>query len=67
MSECAICGHGACAECMLAGNEKAGLVCCKCGKKKRRREGNLNSSEVESSTNNQENHIAEKFNKSLNS
>ena len=67
VSECAMCGHGACAECMLVGHEKVGLVCSKCGKKKRRQEGSLNTSEAEGSTNNQENLVAEKFQESLNS
>lgn len=62
-----MCRHSACAECMLVGDEKVGLVCCKCGKKKRRQEGSLNTSEAEASTNNQENLVAEKFHESLNS
>jgi hypothetical protein len=62
-----MCEHRACAECMLAGDEKAGLVCCKCGKKKRHPENSLNTSEAEASTNNQENHAAEKLNESLTS
>ena len=31
-SVCGACGHGACAECMLRGNEETGMVCCLCGK-----------------------------------
>ena len=50
VSECAMCGHGVCGECLLAGDEKAGMACCRCGKKKRRPENSLYSSKAEAST-----------------
>jgi hypothetical protein len=57
-----MCGHGVCGECLLAGDEKAGMVCCRCGKKKRSPENSLHSSKAEASTNNPENRAAEKLN-----
>ena len=67
VSECAVCGHGACAKCMLAGDEKAGLLCCRCSKKKRRPENSLSSSDAKGLTNNKENYASEKPSKSLTS
>jgi len=36
LSLCARCGHTACAECMVDGDDKRGVSCCQCVKEERK-------------------------------